>query len=153
MSGGKPHILSCLGRENPVFRSAWLSSCQVGCLGAVGLRPLTTEEHLAALSFSAWFVGWAQYLPASEDTWQAWQVVGSPLVKQGMTPQALWDQHLHLHLQQTSARRRSTQARTGKMQHCAEAATETSIVPLRGSNCQSYSCTHGQDGMLHAHCV
>lgn len=37
----------------------------------------------------------------------------------------------------------------GRMQYCAEAATETSIVPLGGqSTClivRAYLCTHGQD--------
>lgn len=72
MSGGKPHLVASLGRKNRVSRSARESCCQVGCYGAVGLGPLScgaVEEHLEALSFSAWFLGWARYLPASEATW------------------------------------------------------------------------------------
>lgn len=83
----------------------------------MGLGPLgygAAEEHLAALSFSAWFLEWAWYLPASEATQQAGEVAGrSPLARQDRTPQMLPDQHLHLHLQWTSVYRMSGQAGTG----------------------------------------
>lgn len=83
----------------------------------MGLGPLgygAAEEHLAALSFSAWCLEWAQYLPSSEATQQAGEVAGrNPLARQDRTRQMLPDQHLHLHLQRTSVYRMSGQARTG----------------------------------------
>ena len=116
MSGGKFLLLPYPGRNNAMFRSVKKSWCQVGCSGAVGLGPLsygTAEEHLAALSFWDWCLGWAQYLPASEATQQAGEVSGSPSARQGLTPQTLSEQHLHLSLQQTVPYRTSSQAGTG----------------------------------------
>lgn len=116
MSGGKPHLPPLSGHGSPCVLEYLGVLMLGGPLWGLALEPLccgTAEEHLEALRFSAWFLGWAWYLPASEATWQAGEVAGCPLARQGMTPQMLPDQHLHLHLQQTSAYRLSSQAGTG----------------------------------------
>lgn len=52
-------------------------------LGLLGSE--VTEEHVRPELLSL-VLGWAWYLPASEATQQAAEVVGSPLARQGMIP-------------------------------------------------------------------